>query len=214
MSIYPPSPDMTGGGQAPEQSTTALTSEIYSEYANSFCSVAYADSYFASHYRPAYATQWQALSADQKAQLLIQATADIEQYKFVESQSIPRFHWFVDPTALPGRSRLLVLNPTNQPIKYNYYQALQFPRNIDYKSDGTIFIPPHIQMAECEQAIYRLNFDETILSNARQGLSINSAKVGGISIYQHVGSGGDNLAPSALSFIKPYLKFSRRMRRS
>ena len=210
MSVYPPSPDLTGGGAAPEQSASAVISEIYSDYATSYCSLAFASDYFAKHYRPAYSTQWAALSADQQGMLLNAACRQIEQFRFVDRQELPHYRFFVDPT----KGRVLVLTPRRDPIKYNYYQSLQFPRSVDIHQDGTVFIPMEMQWAQCEQAIYLLNFDETLLSNARQGLSINSVKVGSISVYQHLNSGGDNLSPTALAYIRPYLKYTRHMVRS
>jgi hypothetical protein len=211
MSTYPPTPDVTGGGPAPEQSASVVISEIYSNWATSYLSLAGATAYFAAHYKPAYATQWAALSASQQGLLLNAATRDLEQLKYVERQAVPTYRYFVDPV----KGRILILTPRRDPIKYNYYQSLQFPRSVDIHQDSTVFIPMQMQWAQCEQAIYRLNFDETLLSNARQGLSINSVKVGGgISIYQHLNSGGDNLSPTALAYIKPFLKYGKHLVRS
>jgi hypothetical protein len=210
MSVYPPSPDLTGGGAAPEQSASAVISEIFSDYATSYVSLAFAADYFAKHYRPAYTTQWGALSADQQGMALNAACRQIEQFRFVDRQELPHYRFFVDPV----KGRVLEYTPRRDAVKYNYYQSLQFPRSVDIHQDGTVFIPMEMQWAQCEQAIYLLNFDETLLSNARQGLSINSVKVGSISVYQHLNSGGDNLSPTALSYIRPYLKYTRHMVRS
>jgi hypothetical protein len=211
MSTYPPSPDVTGGGATPEQDPSVISSEIYSDYATSYCSLAFAVTYFANHYKAAYAVQWAALTPGQQGMLLNAACRDIEQFRFVDRQAVPTYRYFVDPV----KGRMLILTPRRDPIKYNYYQSLQFPRSVDIHQDGTVFIPMEMQWAQCEQAIYRLNFDETLLSNARQGLSINSIKVGGgISIYQHLNSGGDNLAPTAKAYISGYLKYTKHLVRS
>jgi hypothetical protein len=211
MSTYPPSPDVTGGGPAPEQSASVVISEIYSNFSTSYCSLDFATTYFSDHYKPGYATQWAALSPGQQGMLLNAATRDIEQLRFVDRQAVPTYRYFTDPV----KGRILILTPRRDPIKYNYYQSLQFPRSVDIHQDGTVFIPMEMQWAQCEQAIYRLNFDETLLSNARQGLSINSIKVGGgVSIYQHLNSGGDNIAPTALAYIRGYLKYTKHLVRS
>jgi hypothetical protein len=211
MSTYPPSPDVTGGGSAPEQSASTVISEIYSDFATSYLSLAGATTYFANHYKPSYATQWAALNSNQQGTLLNAACRQIEQFRFVDRQAVPTYRYFVDP----AKGRVLILTPRRDPIKYNYYQSLQFPRSVDIHQDGTVFIPMEMQWAQCEQAIYLINFDETLLSNARQGLSINSIKVGGgVSIYQHLNSGGDNLSPTALSYIRGYLKYTRHLVRS
>jgi hypothetical protein len=211
MSIYPPSPDTTGGGPAPEQDPSVVISEIYSNWATSYCSLAFATQYFSNHWKPAFSTQWTALSADQQGLLLNAACSDIEQFRFVDRQAVPTYRYFVEPGYDGKKGKVLILTPTREPIKYNYYQSLQFPRSVDVHQDGSVFIPLNLQRAQCEQAIYKLNFDESILASARQGVSIDSAKVGGLSVYQHISSGGDNLAPSALAYIKPYLKYTRHL---
>lgn len=214
MATYPPSPDLTGGGPAPEQDASVVISEIYSNWATSYLSLEGATTYFANHYKAAYAVQWAALNAGQQGVLLNTACRQIEQFRFVDRQAVPTYRYFVQPAVDGTKGSVLVLTPRRDPIKYNYYQSLQFPRSVDVHQDGTVFIPMEMQWAQCEQAIYLLNFDETLLSNARQGLSINSVKVGGISVYQHLNSGGDNLSPTALSMVRPYLKYTKHLVRS
>lgn len=210
MSTYPPNPDLTGGGAAPEQDASVVISELFSNYSTSYISLEGAATYFANHYKPAYAAQWAALSPGQQGMALNAACRQIEQFRFVDRQELPHYRYFVDPV----KGRVLVWTPRRDAIKYNYYQSLQFPRSVDIHQDGTVFIPMEMQWAQCEQAIYLLNFDESVLANARQGVSIQSVKVGAVSVYQHVGSGGDNLSPTALSYIRPYLKYTRHMVRS
>lgn len=201
--------DNTGLGYSPpEQPTNLINCELASNYANSYVSLAYASSYFSNHYNPAFAQQWLALTVGQQSQLLIQATSDIEQLNFVQSHTSPYYHSVVD-----SKGRLLMLNTENrEAVKYNYYQSLQFPRSVDRHQDGSVFIPPAIQMAECEQALYVLTFDQSLLSNTMQGMISNKVTVGSLSVSQQFSGGlGMNLSPIVYARVKPYLRYGKRV---
>jgi len=197
-----------------------LDNTLYGETANSYASVDFADFYFSKHINAATRSAWAALTEDnpesgqdQKSFLLIQACFDIEQFKYTARIEVPVYHWFFDPTV----GRLLVMQPTLEPIKYNYFQALQFPRNIDYRSDGTIYIPERILWAQCEQAAYLMTFDQSVLALRSQGLIQNEIRVGGtggVMVNQKFDREGTTLAPRALAFLKPYMRFQKRLVRS
>jgi hypothetical protein len=93
-------------------------------------------------------------------------------------------------------------------------QALQFPRNCDYTSSGTPYIPTEIIDAQCEQALYLLSVDESSISSQLQGVGSESVQAGSISTSQDFSRVGTLLAPMAYELIAPYLLRSSSFRRS
>ena len=67
-----------------------------------------------------------------------------------------------------------------RPEKYYFQQKLQFPRTLEVHMNGQLYVPEEIMFAQCEQAIYQINFDQTILANRLQGISHDAPNVGGI----------------------------------
>lgn len=179
-----------------------LVSTIAGEAANSYADVAYCDAYWEQHYDATKAAQWAALSATQKAALLIQACRFIEAVRFTapnapySDSGIMRLgrHFYLSP---PGNESL--------PVRAVSTQALQFPRYEDRDTAGVLFIPEGVLMAQCEQAVYLINFDETALANRLQGISTDDVQVGQIKMGQSYARGGTALAPMALEFLKAYL---------
>lgn len=192
-----------------------LINTLMGELSNSYCDQNYADTYFDRHFNSTKTAQWSALSDEQKQQLLVQATWDLEQFRYTEDTN--REHSVIQGTlqwdSRQGRFTAYVV-PTKAPVQYSVYQQLQFPRNRDIRADGTVFIPDRVMMAQCEQAIYIVNFDETAVANRLQGINLDRVSVGGISTTQEYVHQGVSLAPLAFEFIKTYFYKVTRLGRS
>lgn len=173
------------------------------EYANSYCDQVYADSYWAQHWDTVSAAQWAALPDNTKAGLLVQACRLVETLRFTEPvDPLSEYHLVYD-----SRSQQIRSLKTNfgRPEKFLFQQKLQFPRTIEVDMQGVVFIPEEIKFAQCEQTIYIINFDQTILANRLQGISHDALNVGGVSISQKLEARGTMLSPVAYNFCKPYL---------
>jgi hypothetical protein len=185
------------------------------ENANSYVDLTYADSYFENHFNSLKSTNWSNLSDEQKSQLLVMACWDIEQLRFVATTNTDKsavqgqLHW----DSRQGRFTAYV-TPSKSPVPYNAYQALQFPRNYDYKSDGSVFIPERVKMAQCEQAIYLYSLDETAMANRLQGIFLDRVNLGGISVSQEYAYQGVSIAPMVYEWLKPFLFRSGRIGRA
>jgi hypothetical protein len=192
-----------------------LDSTIMGEDANSYCTVAYADDYFDNHFNALKRTNWQALGDDAKSQVLIQACETIEQFRYTLPNQVTggnaqgTLYW----DSRQGRFTAYV-NMDDSPMRYSVYQKLQFPRNRDLKSNGTIYIPPRIQMAQCEQAAYLISLDETAMANRLQGMNLDRIQIDKIQLTQEYAYQGVAIAPLAYEWLKPFLFFSSRVRRS
>jgi hypothetical protein len=101
------------------------------------------------------------------------------------------------------------------PVKFFYYQRLQFPRNLDvyYQNPpvgaklGDLYIPEDIMLAQCEQAGYLIGFDDSQLSSRMQGVSLETVSLGKgqvASTTEYSGVSGSSLAPAAVEYLKPY----------
>jgi hypothetical protein len=180
-----------------------LDNTLSDEFANSYADVSYCDDYWANHFDQTKAAQWSALSETQKERLLIQACRILETARFTESSRMRDNYNLV----YDRRSRLVVqLNDQIQPVKYYYYQRLQFPRNIDRDIlTGDIFIPEPILMAQCEQSVYILNFDDTSMATRIQGVVNDSTQVDTIRLRQALVAGGSTFSPMALEYVRPFL---------
>jgi hypothetical protein len=191
-----------------------LDTEVSGEGANSYCDLTFADEYFENHYSATKVAQWAALSDEAKTTLLIQACRIIESARFTINYNVLDY----DPHMRWNRESGQVVNIylSRRPMKYSNLQKLQFPRNLDYLSDGTVYIPEEIKMAQCEQALSLANVDETTVTNQMQGIVSDyiSLGKGDIEIAQKFsgssGSGSSQGAatlwsPLALEMVKPYL---------
>ena len=176
---------------------------IADEYSNSYVDVDYADNYWDQHWDVNSAAQWAALTDARKTSLLVQACRIIETLRFTEPvDPLSEFHLIFD-----SRNQQIRSAKTNfgRPEKYYYQQKLQFPRTIEVHMDGTLFIPEEIMFAQCEQTVYMLNFDQSILANRLQGISHDALTVGGIQISQKLEAKGSMISPVAYNYCKPYL---------
>lgn len=195
----------------------ALDATVAGEFSNSYCDVAFGDDYFSRHFNSTKKNAWAALTTGQKEEALIQGTMVIEQFKFSLTLPLPHLSDLrYDPRV--GRFVAYGEYPDRMTaVKYNYFQYLQFPRNLDiHYSTGVPYIPEQVQRAACEQGYYMLNFDETALANRLQGITLDRAGIGNgaVDATQEYGLGGTMLCPVAHNLIRPYLMNSSRVRRA
>lgn len=198
-----------------------LNNTITSEIANSYVDLPTAAAYWASDYRTALSAQWAALTSAQQTGLLIDATRIIETIQFTLPNDVRDYVLYYD-----RRSRLTRLIDRNQqPFKFYYNQKLQFPRNLDVyvlnpptpELMGAIYVPEDVMEAQCEQAMFLLNFDDTTYASRLMGVVKEQVGVGKGAVtnteeYNHTGS-LTMLAPRAIEKLKPYMiKGGRRQR--
>jgi hypothetical protein len=180
-----------------------LVDILSGEDSNSYADVTFADEYWASHFSTTKADVWNGLTSAQKESALIQACRVIEKAKFTIRN--PR----LDSNSLVlerGETVRLLDRRNDLPCRAVYYQALQFPRNVDVDYDtGLYYIPEPIKMAQCEQAVYLVTFDESIFASRLQGVQTDSLNMGGLSISQRFSGKPTSFAPMAVEFIGPYL---------
>lgn len=189
---------------------------LSSETSNSYCSTEEAAAYWADHYDTIKSAQWAALSTTQQQRLLVRACTVIEGLRFTIPITLPEYALHYDRHT----GQVLDLSLTRQPVKWFYYQRLQFPRNLDvyYFTDpvGTIYMRPELKDAQAEQAMYLLNFDDSILANRLMGLTMEKVAVGkqAVDITQEYGASGSSLAPVAYDMIRQLVVKGGRMQRS
>lgn len=200
-----------------------LDTNIGGEVSNSYCDVAFADTYWSNHFSSVKAAQWAALSANQKAQVLIQACRIIETARYTYLNTLPQYAIHYDRRT----GKVHDMNLTRDPVKYYYYQKLQFPRNLDVHylapqtgdpsyNVGDIYIPDDVMEAQCEQALYLLNLDESAIANRMQGITLEKIGIGKQSIEstQEYAVTGSMFAPLAFELMRPFMikgaKISRR----
>lgn len=192
-----------------------LVTDLSGEQSNSYVDITYADDYWNNHFNAMKISQWAALSAGAKANLLVQACKVIETARFTEPiDFFTPYHLMIDPVTGQIRS---VKRLMDRPQRLNFYQRLQFPRTdtVYWASGGAPYIPEEIKMAQCEQALYLLNLDETVVANSLMGLRSENINVGAVIVDQSYSSGGTLYSPIAKSFVTPYLlKTSTRIQRA
>jgi hypothetical protein len=174
------------------------------QFANSYVDVTYCDEYWGQHWSTDKADQWAALTTAQKTSLLIQACRSIESLRFTVNSVFTDAdtEWRFDRSS----GMVVELPTTNNPVRAQRLQSLQFPRTVDRNAEtGAFFVPEPIKMAQCEQAVYLLNMDETAIANRLQGISQETVEVGTLRTSQNVSAGGVALAPMALEYVRPFL---------
>ncbi len=178
----------------------------------SYIETSYADAYWSGHYSATKAAQWATLTQDQKTTLVISATRIIDTARFTHIIPISEYQLHYDHKT----GQVLDITMNREPCRYYYYQKLQFPRNIDIDPvDHTVFIPIPVKMATCEQAIYLLNFDESIAANRMQGVTLDKFSVGKgqLETTQQYGGVVSMYAPMAMELIRPFFVTGAKMRR-
>jgi len=190
-----------------------LDSTLSATTSNSYCTVQFADDYWANHYSTTKQAQWQSLTDGQKQQLLINSCRIIESCKFTVNILPTDYSLHYDYRT----QKVLDITLSRDPVKYYYYQKLQFPRNLDIDPvTHSTYIPSPIMEAQCEQAVYVLNFDESAISNRLQGVVSDTVEIGRSQIHlnQEYVSDGSALAPMALEFLKPFTIRGGKLRRA
>jgi hypothetical protein len=188
-----------------------INSTLAQETSNSYCDQAFADDYWANHYDSIKAAQWDALDDAPKQQVLIRACQVLETARYTIPVTLPEYAMHYDRhTGL-----VLSLNLTRQPVKYYYYQRLQFPRNLDVyymnppsgKVVGDQYIPEPVLIAQCEQSLYMLNIDETAMANRLQGITMDKVGLGKqqIESTQEYSVSGSMFAPLAYEMMSPLM---------
>lgn len=178
-----------------------LNTTIADERANSYAALADFQDYWGQHYDLATAAVM--LAIPDPTLLLISACRIIETVHFTEPvDPLSDYHLVYDSRQQQIRS---VKTNYGRPQKYNYYQMLQFPRTLDIYQDGTLYIPPAIIAAQCEQAAYQFTFDTSTLETSLQGIDREAINVGGVSISQHIRPKGSMLSAAAYNFCKPFI---------
>lgn len=143
---------------------------------------------------------------DDPTTLLIRACRSIETLRFTEPvDPLAAFHLVFDTRTQQTRS---VKTNYGRPQRFNYWQHLQFPRTLDIYQSGTLYVPPEIMAAQCEQAAYEFTFDTSILETRLQGVEREAVSVGGVSISQHLKGKGTIVCAVAYNMAKPYLMSS------
>lgn len=182
---------------------------------NSYVDQAYADAYFGNHWDANKVATWNALTSSQKPQLLVAACRTIETARFTHAilRTDWRFHRYYNRLTMQVMNFQLL----REPVRWYFYQVLQFPRNLDINPvTGALFIPEAIQMAQCEQAVWMVGLDKTALQNRIQGVTNDTVSVGRnqVHVSQQYGYEGSEFSPDAYEMIKPYLVRSAKMRRA
>jgi hypothetical protein len=186
----------------------ALDTTLGGEATTSYVSISEADRYFQSHYSTAKTSAWQALNAPRKESVLKRACQQIETIKFLDVEY-----------ASVGRLPLALIDDIYADIticKYEEYQRLQFPRNIDVNSTGDPFVPQELKDAQCEQAVHLLMFDDAALLTIGQGIVEEAVTAGPIKSYTRYSEGvaPSYISPMAAELLRPYFRRSTRVRRS
>ena len=183
-----------------------LDATLSGEFANSYVTASYADSYFASHYVADKTALWATFSTAQKEALLIHAVLfGLENIVCVIPQPKFTFDSYYY-NRLTGLGIQYNSDSINSPYKYSSTQNLQFPRSFDINSSGVVYIPEDVKIAQCEQAIYLADQDEDVLENSLKGLKSESISVGSIKIAEEYDSknGFTSVSPISSQMMKKY----------
>lgn len=167
---------------------------------NSYVSASDCDQYFNAHWNLAKSEAWAALSSKQKERLLLTSCSILETLRFLDDE----YTYGGLPTALIADEGHDVTVR-----RYTANQRLSFPRNVD---DGQV--PQEVKDAQCEQAIFLVTFDESALAQQYQGIVEESVVVGSIRSYTNYGRVGTMIAPMAIELLRPFLRNTKRLRRS
>lgn len=198
--------------------SVVLDTTLAGENSNSYVDVATCDDYWTTHWSRTKADLWLSLTPPQKTNLLIQACRVIETARFVNSTIRSDYHLRYSMAT----KAVLNLPLQRDPVKYYWYQRLQFPRNLDIHAmsgpsweAGNLYVPDPILWAQCEQAAYLLSFDETAMATRLQGVTLDKLSIGKnqVSTTQEFETSGSMYAPTALEMVRPFMVKNGRSRR-
>lgn len=191
------------------EDTITFNATLSDENANSYCSLAFADDYFAK--LPKASTNqkslyWASLLQAEKENLLVSACWTIEQLRFTVKIDMPggyadNIHLRYD--SLNHMNYYVANTPDGVPVRYNPFQALQFPRTRDIKTDGSTYIPERVLISQCEQAYYLAKLDTSSMELIEQGVTSDLFK-GDIEVAQRFSGNYTNLAPHVKRWLAPY----------
>jgi hypothetical protein len=159
------------------------------------------------------------LTEPQKITLLTAACRSIERIRFVYPQTLPNYAIHYDRRT----GKVMDLNLSRDPVRYYYYQKLQFPRNLDIYYEqappgtplGSLYMREEPMNAQCEQAMYLLNADTTPLANKMMGVTLDTLTVGKgqITTTQQYGGTGTLLSPIAVEILSGLMVREGRLQR-
>lgn len=176
----------------------ALDSTVAGATADSYASVANADAYFQSHWSTAFSESWSEMSAAQKETLLKSATRVLETLPVLDHETGVVEILFPFPTDYDLTRRIVT--------RYAENQALQLPRNIDIKEDGSVFMPESAKEALYMQALYMKTFDDSALAAQLQGIREDAFTAGGVKGYTVYAGQGSMLSPHAFTLMQPFIR--------
>jgi|SRR6185312_2028166 len=196
-----------------------IDTTVAGENSNSYVTVQDCSDYWNSHYNLTAAATWSGLTASQQTSLLVQACRVLETARFVNPATRR------DYVLRYSRStrEVLSLPVLLEPIRYFWWQRLQFPRNLDIAktafgtdNPGDVYIPDPVKWAQCEQAMYTLTFDNSILANHLQGVTLEKVSIGAnqLDTTQEYSGNGSAYSPVAFQLLSPYMLRGARVRRA
>jgi hypothetical protein len=185
----------------------ALDATVGGSTSNSYVIVQEADRYFNTHYITAKKTTWSALGQPQKESALKRACQQLETLKVLDDE------------LSTGRLPIALVIDFGYDLtlhRAEINQKLQFPRNLDIDPTGQPYLPQEIKDAQCEQAVYLLSFDDTTLVTLTQGVIEEAVTAGPIKSYTRYSEGyaPTYIAPIVLELMRPYLRYTGRIRRN
>jgi hypothetical protein len=153
-----------------------LDATIAGEFSNSYVDITYADQFFEADSDTARNDAWSALGDDQKQRLLVQATYAIEAFRFTYNSYYRDQNYEYDSRS----QKVIRISVDHDPVRYDASQNLQFPRNFDINlNTGLPYIPEPIKMAQCEQALYTVTFDNSSIVKVTGGIKSEEVEIAG-----------------------------------
>jgi hypothetical protein len=185
----------------------ALDATVGGSSSDSYVTVNEADTFFSSHYQTAKTSTWSVLSSAQKEAVLRRATQILDSLRILDTE----YGAGALPTSLVAYEGY-ELTIHRQLVN----QRLQFPRNIDIGVNDIAFVPQNVKDAQCEQAVFLINFDDSSIATQMAGIKVETVAAGSVRVRnEYTGTSlGSSLAPMALELMREFLRPTRRMQRS
>lgn len=185
----------------------SLDATLGGDAANSFVTVDEADTYFSNHFSTAKNTLWSGLTSAQKESVLKRACQQLETLRVLDYE--------LGYGALP--LSLLERGYADYTIHRLYpHQLLSFPRNIDLDATSSAYIPQAVKDAQCEQAVYMVAYDDSILQARLNGVADETVSAGPVRIHTTYRAGGgiSLIGPMTLELMRPFLRPTNRIQRA
>jgi len=182
----------------------ALDTTVGGSTSDSYVSIADADTYFANHYSTTKSADWAALTSGQKESALRRGAQVIDSLRVLDTE----LGWGALPVAL------LEVDEYNLTIhRLQFNQRMQFPRNLDLEA-GVGFIPQNVKDAQCEQAVFLITFDDSVLQSSLQGITSETIQAGPIRVHQSLRQTGSFVSPMAVELMRIYFRPTKRIKRA